>query len=168
MFGYIKRKYNYFIINNVLDNQFKPKAFQKKRECFKRLGNKIADDVRIVGPIQSSCKMEIGKGTFVGRCLSCEGNGPVAIGENCDIAPHVTILTGTHEIGDSSRRAGKGITTGVTIGNGTWIGARTMILPGIRIGNGCVIAAGAIVTKDIPDNFMAIGVPAKIKPIEDN
>ena len=92
----------------------------------------------------------------------------MAIGEICDIAPHVTILTGTHEIGDSSGRAGKGITTGVTIGNGTWIGARTMILPGIRIGNGCVIAAGAIVTKDIPDNFMAIGVPAKIKPIEDN
>ncbi len=168
MFGYIRRKYNFFIINNILDNQFAPKAFAKKRQCFRRIGNNIADDVRIVGPIHSLCKTTIGKGTFVGRCFTCEGNGPIEIGENCDIAPQVTILTGTHEIGDKARRAGKGITEGVTIGNGTWIGARTIILPGIKVGNGCVIAAGAIVTKDVPDNSMAIGVPARIREINDD
>lgn len=90
----------------------------------------------------------------------------MAIGEICDIAPHVTILTGTHEIGDISGRAGKGITTGVLIGNGIWIGVRTMILPGIKIGGG--LDRGSLVTKDVPDNFITTGVSAKIKPIEEN
>lgn len=161
MFGYLKYKYNTFIINSILDNQNSKRAFLKKVKCLCRLGHCIDSEARIMGPLYSRCRLTIGKDTFIGRDFSCEGNGDVVIGSNCDIAPQVTILTGTHYIGSSDRRAGKGITTGVSIGNGTWIGACSIILPGVHIGNGCVVGAGAVVTKDMPDNTKALGVPAK-------
>ena len=111
--------------------------------------------------------MSIGAGTFIGRAFSCEGIGHITIGKNCDLAPQVTILTGTHEFGDQNRRAGKGITTDVSIGDGCWIGACSIILPGVCIGKGCIIGAGAVVTKDVPDNMRAVGIPAKFSPIDD-
>lgn len=167
MFGYIKFKYNFFIINHILENQNQDRAMNIKRRCLARLGNNIANSARIMGPLYSHCKLTIGHNTFVGTQFRCEGNGSVIIGDDCDIAPQVTILTGTHMIGNKERRAGKGITTDVIIGNGTWICAKSCILPGIKIGNGCIIGAGAVVTKDVPDNHKALGVPARNIPIED-
>lgn len=50
---------------------------------------------------------------------------------------------------------------GINVGEGTWIGGRSTILPGVNIGKGCIIAAGSVATKDVPDNTMVGGVPAK-------
>lgn len=67
----------------------------------------------------------------------------------------------THEIGDSRKRAGKPIGKDIVIKNGSWIGARVTILPGVTVGEGCIIAAGSVVTKDCLPNTMYGGVPAK-------
>lgn len=56
----------------------------------------------------------------------------------------------------------------VVIGNDVWIGDRVVILPGVHIGNGCIIGAGAVVTKDIPDNAIAAGVPARVIRFRDS
>lgn len=65
--------------------------------------------------------------------------------------------------------AGKGIKKDVVIGSGTWIGTGAIILPGVTIGKMCIIAAGAVVNKDVPKNTMVGGVPAKvIKILKDN
>lgn len=167
--NYIKKKFWLFIINSLYVNQNTKRAFAAKRAALQKLNraNEIDSTVRIMGPLSSFCKLKIGSDTFIGRAFSCEGNGIVCIGKNCDIAPQVTILTGTHEIGDCSRRAGSGITTDVSIGDGVWIGACSVILPGVHIGNGCIIGAGAVVTKDVPDNTKAIGIPAKHVPIQE-
>ncbi len=156
------------MIEKTLVDQSAPYAFRIKRYCLMkyRRGNTIAKTVRVVGPVYSYCKLSIGDDTFVGSSFRCEGRGSVTIGKNCDIAPQVTILTGTHHIGDSTRRAGEGITTDVEIGDGTWVGACSIILPGIRIGKGCVIGAGSVVTKDVPDNTLAKGIPARFSLIE--
>lgn len=166
MFGYLTRKINMFLINHIYDNQISVRAVKLKSKCLKRMGYTIGTDTRVMGPVHSYCHLTIGNNTFVGTEFRCEGRGNVYIGNNCDIAPQVTILTGTHEIGSPNRRAGKGITGNVIIGDGCWIGACSIVFPNITIGNGCIVGAGALVTHDVPDNCKAIGVPAKILPIE--
>lgn len=166
MFGYLKHKFNIFVINYLLNNQTSSYSFFLKRKCLQSLGNNIMKTARIMGPLYSHCKLTIGEDTFIGTHFHCEGNGNVIIGNKCDIAPQVTILTGTHKIGTCERRAGEGITADVIIGSGVWIGARSIIMPGIHIGNGSIIGAGAVVTKDVPANYMALGVPAVLSPIE--
>lgn len=91
----------------------------------------------------------------------------ISIGEETAIAPNVTILTTSHTIGDSDRRAGNEfVCLPVTIGRGCWIGANVLILPGCSIANGCVIAAGAVVTKNCSEpNMLYAGATAK--PIRD-
>ena len=86
----------------------------------------------------------------------------VLIEQNCDISDSVAIITGTHKIASSLRRAGEGIHGNVTIRSGTWIGYRATILPGITIGKGCVVGANSVVTKDIPDNVAVAGNPARV------
>ena len=75
----------------------------------------------------------------------------IRIGARCDFGPLVKIIPGTHMIGNSSRRAGKGMALPITIGDGCWIGADVLIIGGVNIGNGVVVAAGSVVTRDVPD-----------------
>lgn len=88
---------------------------------------------------------------------------PIEIGARCDIAPGVEIHPGSHEIGGSQRRAGKGTAARISIGDGCWIGARALILGGVRIADGVVVAAGAVVVADVPANTLVAGVPAVVK-----
>ena len=76
--------------------------------------------------------------------------------------PNTSIITVDHPLSPSKRRQHIGQAKPVTIGRDVWIGANCTILPGVTIGNNIVIAAGAVVTKDVPDNCVAGGVPAKI------
>jgi len=85
----------------------------------------------------------------------------IFVGDRAGIGHQVMILTETHDIGDSSRRTGPVRPLPVKIGAGVWIGARATILPGVTIGEGAVVAAGSLVTKDVPANVLVAGVPAK-------
>ncbi|KGA42896.1 transferase [Pectobacterium odoriferum] len=89
----------------------------------------------------------------------------VTIKDNCDIGHEVSFITGSHEIGGSERRAGKGTAASITVEEGCWIGARAVILGGVTIGKGAIIAAGSVVTDDVPPNSLVAGVPAKVKRI---
>lgn len=162
MFGRFRRWYTFAGVNRWYVG-LKDSHCRKKVRLLRRYGFSIGDGCRIVGPMTVDGKLKLGKDVFVGRDFTVYGNGTVTIGECCDIAPGVCFLTGTHAIGDSSRRAGKGQTLDTFVGSGTWIGAGSLILPGITVGSGCVIAAGSVVTCDIPDNTLCAGVPAKVK-----
>ncbi|WP_277586139.1 sugar O-acetyltransferase [Psychrobacillus antarcticus] len=86
----------------------------------------------------------------------------IRIGENCFIAPGVHIYTATHPLNAQERIAGTEYGKPVHIGDNVWIGGRAVINPGVKIGNNVVIASGAIVTKDIPDNVVVGGNPARV------
>jgi maltose O-acetyltransferase len=86
----------------------------------------------------------------------------VRIGHHCMIAPRVSIFTATHPLDAETRIAGYEFAKPVTIGNKVWIGGHAVINPGVTIGHNVVIAAGAVVTKDVPDNVVVAGVPARI------
>ena len=90
--------------------------------------------------------------------------GPVTIGNHVNLAQGITVTALNHNFQDTSKRIDEqGISTKpVVISDDVWIGANAVILPGVTIGRHVVIAAGAVVTKDIPDHVVAGGVPAKI------
>lgn len=86
---------------------------------------------------------------------------PVTVGDYCMIGPNTLITTVGHPLDAAGRRERIGICEPVVIGDDVWIGGNVSIMPGVHIGNNVVIAAGAIVTKDIPDTCVAGGIPAK-------
>lgn len=87
---------------------------------------------------------------------------PVNIGNDVMIGPNTLITSVGHPLSPKGRKARLGICKPVNIGNNVWIGGNCTILPGVTIGDNSVIAAGAVVTKDIPANCVVAGVPAKI------
>lgn len=90
--------------------------------------------------------------------------GPVTIGSHVNLAQGITVTALNHNFSEASRRIDEqGISTGqVVIGDDVWIGANAVVLPNVSIGRHCVVAAGAVVTKDVPDGCIVAGVPAKI------
>ena len=87
---------------------------------------------------------------------------PIEIGDNCFLAPGVHIYTATHPLDAAERTSGIESAKPVKIGDNVWIGGRSVINPGITIGNNVVVASGSVVVKDIPDNVLVGGCPAKI------
>lgn len=104
----------------------------------------------------------MGGGTFINYNCWFDLGDDIIIEENCNIAMNVHFINGTHEIGDNKRRAGKGITKKIVVKSGAWIGADTIIMPGVTIGNGVVVGAGSLVTKDLEDNAIYLGRPASL------
>ncbi|WP_180000013.1 DapH/DapD/GlmU-related protein [Acinetobacter sp. YH12239] len=107
--------------------------------------------------------LELSKNAEVNEGCFLLAKDRIVIGENSTLAYRVTILTSANPNGPGNKLSTIYPSTKapVIIGHNTWIGACATILPGIKIGNFCVIAAGAVVTKDVPDYTVVAGVPAK-------
>ena len=90
--------------------------------------------------------------------------GPVTIGNHVNLAQGITVTALNHNFSDAEKRIDEqGVnTTPVVIGDDIWIGANAVILPGVTIGSHSVVAAGSVVTKDVPPHSLVAGVPAKI------
>ena len=81
----------------------------------------------------------------------------ITIGDRVGVGHEVLFLTASHEIGPKEQRAGKFTTAPITIGDGVWIGARCVILPGVTVGAGSVISVGSIVDRDVPPQTLIKG-----------
>ncbi len=153
-----------------------------------RLGDRVAiDDFTLLdGGLDEEIALTIGAGSIISKgCVVQAKTRPLVMGENCDIGAHVLLSSiGGIILGDAVLIAGNCYIGGgryhtedldrpimeqgvysrgpVRIGDGTWIGASATILDGVKIGRGCVIGAGALVTKDVPDYGVAIGAPAQV------
>ena len=144
-------------------------------------GSKIYHNVRMDTPpyrrfwlgrrsvIESYCcinnavgDVTIGDYTRIG--IHCTVIGPVCIGHHVNLAQGITVTALNHNFADTNRRIDEqGISTRpVVIGDDVWIGANAVILPGVTIGRHVVVAAGAVVTKDVPDSCVVAGIPAKV------
>lgn len=106
--------------------------------------------------------IEVGNNFFANYNCTILDVAKVKIGDNCQIAPNVSIYTAGHPIHPMSRNSAYEYGKAVTIGNNVWIGGNTVICPGVNIGNNVVIGAGSVVTKDIPDWTVAAGNPCKV------
>ena len=126
------------------------------------LGHEFAHRARIrPGTLVTGSRLSLGRGTFVnGGCL-IDATAPVRVGDEVRIAHRVQILTADHELGPSRRRAGPETAQPVEIGDGAWVGAGAILLPGARIGAGCTVAAGAVVRGTLDPDGLYAGVPAR-------
>lgn len=116
-------------------------------------------------------KADFGKGDGIsigdnsGLGVNCHVRGPIEIGSDVMMGPNVRIITSKHNTSRTDipmRQQGHLPKQKVTIGSDVWIGANVIIMPGITVGNGSIIGAGAVVTKDIPEYAVVGGVPAKV------
>lgn len=118
----------------------------------------------IDGPIYIKCEkgatLSIGNNVFFNHNCSITAHSSISIGDGCNIANNVVIVDHNHKI-CSNGVENTFSTKNVTIGKKVWIGANSTILPGVNIGDGAVIAAGAVVTRDVPSNECWGGVPAR-------
>jgi maltose O-acetyltransferase len=129
-------------------------------------GVRVADDVIIYSSVRigRNINLFVDSNTFIGSsCVFTGGEGSaVSIGCECDVSDHVHFVTGTHEINNIEvRRAGTGLSRDISVGDGVWIGYRSLILPGVKIGRGAIIAAGSVVVDDVPEDVLAGGVPCR-------
>lgn len=105
--------------------------------------------------------LTLGEGVFINQRVLIDAAARVEIQDGVHVAPGVMILTSTHEIGHSGQRAGAPLAKPVILGAGCWIGAQAIILPGVSVAPGCIIAAGAIVTRDTAPDGLYAGNPAR-------
>ncbi len=129
-------------------------------KLFKKLGKNTWFEFPL--NVAYGCFTEIGHNCYFNHHLSVEDGGKVKIGNNVIVGPYVGIYTAQHPLDSKERVAGWQMVQDITIGNNVWIGANVTILSGITIGDNVVIGAGSVVTKDIPANTLAYGVPCKV------
>ena len=106
--------------------------------------------------------IEVGKNFFANYNCTILDVAKVKIGDNCQMAPNVAIYTAGHPLHPVSRNSSYEYGKEVTIGDNVWIGGNAVICPGVHIGNNVVIGAGSVVTKDIPDWYVAAGNPCRL------
>lgn len=147
------------LFNNTTEEQKEYRA-ELLKELFKKTGDNIY--------IEPSFKCDYGCNISVGNnfyanfdCIILDVCN-VDIGENVFFAPRVCIYTAGHPIDAEVRNTGLEFGKPVKIGNNVWVGGSTVINPGVNIGNNVIIGSGSVVTKDIPDNVIAVGNPCRI------
>lgn len=144
-------------------NQLKP-SDPKKYEIIKEILGYLPEGLEVVTPFQCDYgrNIHLGKNVFINcYCYFMDGIN-ITVGDNVFIGPYCGFYNNNHPIKYSERNQGLEKALPIHIGNNCWFGANVSVMPGVTIGSGCVIAAGAVVTKDIPDNSMVAGIPAKV------
>lgn len=153
-----------------LATAFPTQAFSRTRTALlRKAGMKIGKSSLIQGPLRiTGCEnnpcqsIEIGVFTLISGALHADIGAPIRIGDRVRIGHDVSLLTVDHEFGTEEMRSGERKYGPIEIGDGAWLASRVVVLPGVRIGAGAIVAAGSVVTKDVPDNALVVGVPARV------
>lgn len=145
-------------------NSLRPDETEKMETLLKEILGKTGENVFIEAPFHCDYgkNIEVGENFFANYNLTILDVGKVMIGSNAQIAPNVSIYTAGHPIHPQSRNSRYEYGIGVTIGDNVWLGGNVVINPGVHIGDNTVIGSGSVVTKDIPDNVVAVGNPCKV------
>lgn len=130
-------------------------------------GKEVDPSFRVFPPFYTDFgkNITIGKNVFINACCHFQDQGGVTLGDNCLIGHNVVFATLNHGIAPETRKSM--IPAPITVGKNVWIGSNATILQGVTIGDNAIVAAGSVVTIDVPANTIVGGVPAKhIREIE--
>jgi maltose O-acetyltransferase len=139
-----------------------------RTSLLRAIGVRVGKGSGILGPLivtgsgDLTRLLHIGERTYVSGPLRVDLGADVRIGDDVQLGHEVSLLTLDHEMGSFEHRCGPLVAAPVSIGDGVWIGSRAMVLPGVSIGSGAVVAAGAVVTRDVPPNALVAGMPARV------
>lgn len=145
-------------------NLTRPGEERKRRELIKNILGRVGENAWIEPPFYFSYgkNINIGDNFYANFNLTIVDDHTVTIGNNVMIAPNVTISVTGHPVHYTLRANGEMFSFPVVIGDNVWIGSHAVINPGVKIGDNSVIGAGSVVTKDIPPDVVAAGVPCRI------
>lgn len=145
-------------------NQLSPNDREAQQQILTGLLGKMGKDVMITPPFWCDYGTHISIGDFFysNHNLIITDGAEVSFGNHVFIAPNCCFTTAEHAIDPEQRKAGMEIAKPITVGNNVWIGAGSTILAGVTIGDNAVIGAGSVVTKSIPGNVIAVGVPCRV------
>lgn len=145
-------------------NQLNPNDRETQEKMLRSMLGKMGKEVIFTPPFWCDYGYNICVGDYFysNHNLIITDGAEVTFGDNVFIAPNCCFTTAEHPIDPEQRKSGLEIAKPITIGNNVWIGAGSTILAGVNIGDNTVIGAGSVVTKSIPDNVVAVGVPCKV------
>lgn len=146
-------------------NKTRPSEQDKREKMLKKMFAEIGDDCYIEPPFHANWggkNVHFGNGVYANFNLTIVDDCDIFVGNNVMFGPNVTVSAGTHPIHPELRSKQAQYNIPIHIGNNVWIGANSVILPGVNIGDNSVIGAGSIVTKDIPSNVIAVGNPCRV------
>jgi acetyltransferase-like isoleucine patch superfamily enzyme len=115
----------------------------------------------ITGPGPVYKRLRIGADCIINSPLFLDLSAEIDIGDRVSVGHHSVFVTAHHEVGSPNFRAGDNIGRPIRVEDGSWIAARSTILPGVTIGQSSIVASGALVAKDVPSNALVGGVPAR-------
>ena len=133
------------------------------RELLSELfGYQVPQSLRVFPPLYADFgkNISVGEGVFINACCHFQDHGGVTLGDGCQIGHNVVFATLNHEL--QPERRGVTRPAPIVLGKKVWVGSNATILQGVTIGDNAVVAAGAVVTKDVPANTIVGGVPARV------
>lgn len=149
-------------------NNISPENTDERNSLIKKIVGKTKGNFLIEQPFMCDYgyNIELGENFYSNHNLIILDCAKVTFGDNVFIAPNCGFYTAGHPLDYETRNKGLEWAKPIKVGNNVWIGGNVVVLGGVTIGNNVVIGAGSVVTKDIPDNTLACGVPArKIKEL---
>ena len=153
-------------------NKLRPSDYTEKEMYMREVFAECGDNNYIELPLRANWgghHLHLGSGIYINSNLTLVDDGHIYVGDYVMFGPNVTIATANHPVEPSLRNRGLQYNKDVRIGDNVWIGANTMICPGVQIGSNSVIGAGSVVTKDIPENVVAFGNPCRVhRPISEH
>jgi len=145
-------------------NNTRPKQIKQRQAILRRLLPHRGTNGTILAPFYTDYGYNcfIGNETFINHNAYLMDGAPIKIGSYCFIGPNCGMYTAAHPLDAKERNRGLEKAEPIAIGDAVWIGANVVILPGVTIGKGSVIGAGSVVTKDIPEDVIAVGNPCRV------
>lgn len=146
-------------------NHTNPSNTEKRMEIIKKLFGKIGERFNIEPNFwcDYGYNIEVGNNFYSNHNLTILDVCKVTFGDNVFIGPNCSFYTAGHPIDAETRNKGLEYGKKISVGNNVWFGGNVVVLPGVTIGDNAVIAAGAVVTKDVPANTVVAGNPAVVK-----
>lgn len=145
-------------------NQLRPSDEKGKREILVELLGYIPKNADIISPFMTDYgyNVKLGENVFINMNNYFMDGAEISLGNNVFVGPSCGFYTASHPLDAKDRNRGLEKASPISIGSNVWLGGNVSVMPGVTIGEGSVIGAGSVVTKDIPENVLAVGVPCKV------
>lgn len=145
-------------------NALEPRDLVNRRRVLEETFGTLGDDVWVEPPlfVAYGSHTHVGSGVYANTGLTIVDDSEVRIGDRVMFGPHVTIATAGHPLHPETRATGQQFSAPVVIEDDVWLGSHVSVLPGVTVGRGSVVAAGAVVTANVPPWVVVAGVPATI------